>query len=469
MSGAGEAGGGAFSRRGAAWLAALGVASLTAAGFLGAFGDALYDPPSFGNDGFSRSAVGHRAFLELLRGLGFQVVASRPRTAEKGSAGAVVALLEPQVGSDDAAREGTLAVVNGQSRALLVVLPKREPLPDPLRPQFVGSADLLPLASPQRILDLLQISAKVVRPERTAPAWRGELPAPSLDQPQLILSETMKPLLASDDGILVGEIEGWPDDDDECGADEPPEECDAAEEAGPVAGADAGGSAPTVSGEGWHTLVVADPDLLATHGLGRGDNAVILVRALERFGAGRVIAVDETLHGLEQQPSLVRELLRFPLLLATASALFVAALLAWAALVRFGRPTRPEPLLKPGRLALVESTAGLLRHGGHFAHAAAAYLRAAKERVAQRLQPLGEGGEEGAWLMRIAEARGKVAELRAIEERVRKLGARKVRGEEAAVRTAQAIHRWREEMTDGGNGERHGADGDPRPDRAAQG
>jgi hypothetical protein len=37
-----------------------------------------------------------------------------------------------------------------------------------------------------------------------------------------------------------------------------------------------------------------------------------------------------------------------------------------------------------------------------------------------------------------------------------------VGGEEEAVRIAQAIHGWREEMTDG-------APGDPRRDRAAQG
>ena len=435
-----------FSRRGASWLAALAAASLAAAGFLGAFGDALYDPPSFGQDGFSRSAVGHAAFTELLRRLGFRVVVSRHRTAEKGSGGAVVALLEPRVGPEAEPSADTFSAIEGASDALLVVLPKRAALPDPLRPRFVAGAEVLPLDVPQRILEKLDRGGKVVRPERSIGGWRGELPAPSLDRPQLIQSDLLKPLLACDDGILVGEILGYAEDDeDEDGG-------------GPEEGSRASAGAPA-----WRTIVVADPDLLATHGLGRGANAAILVRALERLGAGNLtIAVDETLHGFEEQPSLARELVRFPLAPATFSAILVAGLLAWGGFVRFGRPSPPQRALKEGRLALVESTAALLRHGGHFSHAAIAYLRAAKERVAHRLRPSGEAGEDAAWLAEAAEARGRGGALRAIEARVQKLAARRVGGEEEAVRAAQAIHRWREEMTDG-------ADGDPRRDRAAAG
>jgi len=437
--------GGSFGGRGAAWLVALALGSLAAAGFLGAFGDALYDPPSFASDSFSRSAVGHRAFVELLRVLGMQVVVSRHRTVEKGGAGAVVALLEPRVGPDESASQATFAAINAMSRSLLVVLPKRDALPDPLRPQFVARAELLPLDVPQRVLDQLELGGKVVRPAGAVAPWRGELPLPSLERPQLVVSERLRPLVASDDGILVGELIGSDDDDEEDDDEEPPVSSEARLEAS--------GAVERPPG-GWHTIVVADPDLLATHGLGRAENALLLVRALERLGAGaHPLVLDETLHGFEQQPSLVRELLRFPLLPATLSALLVAVLLAWGALVRFGRPRAPEPLLKPGRLALVESTAGLLRHGGHSAHAAAAYLRASKERVAARHRRSGGEGDEAGWLARMAEARGRGGALRAIEDRVRRLAGRRVGGEEEAVRTAQAIHRWREEMTDGAHGD----------------
>jgi hypothetical protein len=415
-------GGGAFGGRGGL-LAGVGAASLVAAALLGAFGDALYDPPSFAPDSFSRSAVGHRAFVELLRSLGRQVIVSRHDTAGKGGEGAIVALLEPRVGPDDAARKALVDRVNGAAPLLLVVLPKRGALPDPARPRWVASAELLPLADPQRVLDALHLDAKVVRPERAPAAWRGALAGPTLERPQLLVSERLVPLVESDEGVLAGE---WAD-------------------------------------ETWRTVVLADPDVLATHGLARGDNAALALALLARLGPEALpVVVDETLHGFDQQPSLVRELLRFPLVLATVSALLAAALLAWAAAVRFGRPRPPEPALAPGKLFLVEASAGLLRHGGDARHAAAAYLRAAKDEVARRLRPAGDASRSDLWLARAAAARGRGEALAALEERVRRLAARRRGGEEEAVRVAQAIHRWREEMTDG-------AHGDTRRDRAAQG
>jgi len=403
-------------------LAAVAAASLAAAALLGAFGDALYDPPSVAPDAFSRSAIGHRAFVELVRTLGRQVVVSRHATAAKAGEGAIVALLEPRVGPGDDARGALFEAVDAASPLLLVVLPKREGLPDPARPRWLAAAGLLPAADAQRVLDALGLEAKVVRP-RQATAWRGALPAPTLDAPQLLVSDDLVPLVRCDEGVLAGE---W-------------------------------------SGEGWRTIVLADPDVLATHGLARGDNAALALGLLARLGPGALpVVVDETLHGFDQQPSLVRELLRFPLVLATASALLAAALLAWAAAARFGRPRAAPPALAPGRLFLVEASAGLLRHGGDPRHAAAAYLRAATEEVARRLRPPGEASRPAAWLARAAAARGRGDELAALEERVRRVAERRRPSEEEAVRAAQAVHRWREEMTDG-------AHGDPRRDRAAQG
>lgn len=424
---------GAFSRRGAGILAAVAAASLAAAGFLGAFGDALYDPPTSGPDSFSRSAVGHHAAVALLRAMGWQVVVSRHRTPDRARQGAVVALLEPRVGPDDAAGRGRLQAIDRASRRLLVVLPKRDAIPDPARPRFVAYADPLPVGDAQRVLDLLNLEGTVVRSEKPDPRWRGELSAPSLERPQLVkeaiasredrAAMPLRPLLATDEGILVGELElPAVDEDDEEDLQEEP----------------------------YRTIVVADPDLLETHGLGKGDNAAVLVRVLERLGAAeRTVVVDETLHGLEEQPSLARALLRFPLVLATVSALVAAALLAWAALVRFGGARPPEPVLSPGKLFLVESTAALLRHGGRAPDAAVAYLRAAKDEVIQRLRPPGETAAGDAWLARTAAARGQDGTLVALEDRVKRLAQRGKGGEDEAVRLARDIHQWREEMTDG--------------------
>ena len=412
---------GPFTRRGAAWLAALAAASLAVSAFLGVYGDLLGDPPSWGADGYSRSATGHRALLSTLGRLGVPVLQSRHRTADKAGADVVVALLEPEAGPKGSPSRARLAAIAGASRRLLLVLPKRDGVPDPAHPAWLGRSALRP---PVEVLAPLQalegpaglgrdLEAELVRPASPPARWSGSLPAPSIDGPQLLRSPALEPLVWCDEGTLVGALEH----------------------------------------EGGTVLVVADPDLLETHGLGTGANALLVVRLLERLGvAGRTLVVDETLHGLEVQPSIVRELLRFPLLLATLQALLVAGLLAWAALVRFGRPVAPPPPPAGGSGELVESAALLLSQGGHAAEALEGYFRAAREEVLRRLHLPGEGGDGDAALRRLLAARGREGELDALAARVRAVRQRRHGVEEEAVRAAREIHRWREELTDGAAG-----------------
>lgn len=407
---------GPFTRRGGIALAALAIASLVAAGILGGFGDVLSEPETALADGWSPSALGHRAFLALLRDLGIPVIVSRTHTAERG-AGAVVALIEPDLGpgdgEDSSPRAAALEDILDEAPAALVVLPKRTGLPDSLARRWLQATRLRPVGDAQRVLARLDVEGEVVRPARSS-AWRGPLPAPTLEDPQLLRSDQLVPLVACEDGLLAGELR----DGDR------------------------------------HLIVLADPDVLATHGLGAGQNAALAARLVERLGAGpRPLLVDETLHGHELQPSLLRELLQFPLVLATGQALLLAALLAWSALVRFGRPAPPAPALLPGKEGLVASAAELLRQGGHAGAAVAAYLRAAKEAVTARLRPPGETAEADRWLARHAAARGRGEALGALEAEVARVGQRHHRGEAAALQAAQAVHRWREEMIDGAPGD----------------
>ena len=409
-----------FGRRRAAWLAAAAGISLALSAFLGVYGELLGEPASAGADAFSRSATGHRALVALLRSLGLQVLVSRHRTAEQARGDAVVALLEPAVEAEaPGARAGLLEGIGGAASQLLVVLPKRRGAPDPLQPGWLAHVELVEPAvalapllalSGEDALDR-DLQATLVRPVTPATAWTGELPVPTLDQPQLLKSPVLRPLLATADGMLVGEL----------------------------------------AEEDWRVIVVSDPDLLETHGLGRGDNALLVVRLLERLGAGaRPVVLDETLHGYDLQPSIARELLRFPLVLATLQAGLTALLLAWAALVRFGRPRRPAPLLRAGTGFLVESTAGLLQHGGHVGEAVEAAWRAARETILRRLGPRGAPGPDPERaLARLAEARGRGAALAAVEARVRALRGRTRGHEAAALRAAREIHQFREELTDG--------------------
>ena len=402
---------GAFSSRAARRLAAVAGVSLAASGLLAVFGDAFDDLPSFGADSYSRSAIGHHAFVRLLRDLGFPVIASRHRTASKASEGTVLVLAEPQIGALEERAEAVEEMWDQASR-MLVVLPKRFGAPRKDRPRWLGAAELLPVAEAERVLEALSVEAEVVRPERSVADWKGA-PAPTLERPQLLVSEELEPLVSTAEGMLAGEL----------------------------------------AGDGWHLVVLADPDVIATHGLGKGANAELAVRLVERLaGEGATILVDETQHGWESSPSLVRELLRWPLVLATLQAALALGLLAWAALVRFGRARRPRPELAPGKGFLVDNTAALLRHGGHLAPAVSAYWRAAKEQVASALRAPGERSEaREAWLARVAEARGRGDRLAALERRVAALAGRP-RAHEEAVRIALEVHRFREEMIDGSGG-----------------
>jgi len=406
-----------------ALLALAAVVSLVGTFALAVFGELLFEPPSAGADAFSRSALGHRAFLDLARKEGFRVLVSRHRTQDRAREGALTALLEPAAGEEDGGRTGAvLSGIRSSARRLLVVLPKRSGDPDPLRPAWLGSVRDRSVAEAERVLTALSLDAQVVRPTSSVLAFEGALPAPEVDNVQLVRSKDLRPLLASSEGMLVAEL---------------------------------------VSKRS-RVIVVSDPDVLENHGLSRGRNAELSLAVLQRFGGEPVLVVDETLHGHEIEPSITRELLRFPLVLATLQALAALFLLAWAALVRFGRPVPPAPLLKPGKAFLIEHTAELLRAGGHAGEAARAYLRTAREEVLARLPPPGGAESASAWLERLEAARGRAGSYRRLEERVAGI-AEKGRGALAeVVRAAQEISRWREELTDGTRG-------DPGTRRGAQG
>jgi hypothetical protein len=399
-----------FARREAGWLAALAAVSLVASGALAAFADVL-DVPSSAADSFSRSALGHHAFVELLGALGRPVVVSRSRTADKAP-GATVVIAEPLLGPaelDERSRELLRGMLAAADRVLLV-LPKRVGFSDRLRPRWIGGALPVPEQLAQEVLAAAGLDARVVRPQGSAGGWRGELPPPDVAEPQLVASASLAPLVSTGEGMLVGErLEG-----------------------------------------GRRLVVLADPDVLETHGLGRGRNAELAVALLDRLDpGGGAVVVDETLHGHELQPSIARELLRWPLVLATLQAALALALLAWAALARFGRPRPAPPPLGPGKEVLVENAAELLRHGGHVAPCVAAYWRSAKEQIARALRPPGERSADlEASFAAVAAARGRTARVAELERRVASLAGRR-RAEEEALRTALDIHAFREEMTDG--------------------
>jgi hypothetical protein len=213
-----------------------------------------------------------------------------------------------------------------------------------------------------------------------------------------------------------------------------------------------------VRDDGSEVIIVSDPDLIANHGLARGDNAALALAVLAGLRPpGAVVVVDEALHGHVATPSLWRELFTFPLALATTSVLIALALLLWSAMGRFGRPRPDVRVLGDGKRSLIDNTAELTRLGGHAGHALERYLQATLQDVARALYaPTHLGSAETrTWLLRAAQARQVGTDLVALEREVADIAAPaspRARKAERALAVAARIHRWRQEMTDGSAG-----------------
>jgi uncharacterized protein DUF4350 len=415
-----------FGRRRAGLLAAAAAASFGVFLALTLFSPDLEPLPAAQADSYSRSAIGHHAFVELLRRLDVPVLVSRHASAARAGTTALLVALDPPEPSGSAAKG--LRKFIGDADAVLVALPKWTGRADRFGPDRLASAELLPLSAVESVLKDTGIPAHLVRPAATpdAASWTSTLgAAPDLRTPQLLESHSLEPLVACPAGILVGR---WQDEEKDSSV-----------------------------------YVLSDPDVLSNHGLNRGENAS-LVAALVDLARDhdRPVVVDETLHGHESAPGLGRELLGFPVALVAVQALVCLAALLWAAACRFGAPVPVAPPLRRGSSHLIENTALLLRHAGHSPLVLARYLRDTLRAVALAVHVPTDlsPADLRLTLGRIGRARGTEEDLDALDERVRNAADQKAGWEHQAVRTAQDIHRWRQEILHG-SGKHTGSDSGP--------
>ena len=399
-----------FSRRMVVGLVSVVGLSFLAALLWGVFGPELRSDPSAAPDSFSRSAIGHHAFVELLRELGIPVVVSRDNSGAKAGSRALLLIMEPVLGS--VLRENMLRRMLRESGRSLVVLPKWEGSRDAERRGWIGAAHRVGEAEIEELLKTIGAPGKVVRGEQEVDIVGQPAVQPTLPQPQLVLSDSLRPMLQAPDrgGILFGRVDTW---------------------------------RRTV-------YVLSDPDLLSTHGLGRRGNAAAALKILDRVREeGESVVIDETLHGYGREPSLYRALFDFPLVLVMFSMLATVVVLLGAAMRRFGPALPVDPPLGVGKEVLIRNSAALLAVGGHAALAIRRYLDNAVAEVRRRTHvpvalPAGQADE---WLDRAATARGlswRVAALRVEVEAVSRRGdTRRTR------KAARHIHRWKEEMIRG--------------------
>jgi hypothetical protein len=409
---------GGFSRRTVFWLIAVTVVSFGCAIGFAIFSEEVSTESGAGSHSFSRSAIGHKGIVELLRDHDIPVLVSEHGTAGKAKDSALV-VAEPVLFEAEGNRAADLAAMVAAAPRALVVLPKWYGSPDPRDPDRIDSVALLPEDEVQPILDVFPVGGGVVRPAaRASVAWQASglpidvAPAPDLVGPQLMTSDAIQPVLWTEDGTLLG----------------------------------------IVDFDGTELWILSDPDLLSNHGLLRGDNATLALAVLDAVrGARGAVVFDETMHGFKSEPSLWRVLFEFPLVLATIQAMLAALLLLWAATGRFGKPVVAPPVIAPGKEFLIDNTAALLRFGGHAGHALRRYLQTTVQEVARLLHaPTGmDLNATARWLEQVAETRRVPIRLVDLEREVGEAGQARRERERRVVDTARRIYRWRQEMTHG--------------------
>ena len=394
-----------FSRTTLIVVIAVAAVSLGVAVALTIVGDELGDKRSAGVDGYSVSAIGHKGLVRLLEKLDVPVVVSRSNSGDKARHGLLI-IAEPTV-TDDASRE-RLTRLAASAPNTLVVLPKWFGSAERGK-AWLSDARLLPVDEVTPVIDALELEhTATIERAHASRGWVADpgFTRPVIREPQLIATEGL--------GAIVAD----------------------------PAGNQLLGQTPRNGGT---LTVLADPDVLSNFGLRSADNARFAIDLIDELRHDGLVVIDETMHGYAQQPSLVRTLFRFPLVLATLQVLVCAVLVVWAAMVRFGPRRAAPPPIAPGKDFLIRNTAALLHYGGHHAHALQRYLQLTVLAVRHALHAPALGpAAMTAWLERVRGVRGGQISLVGLERAV----------EEAAtparvVEVADQVFRWRMEMTHG--------------------
>ena len=405
----------------------IGVGAFFAATYLEMFGDGGGTPRTTGANSYSRSAIGHRALVNTLRNLGIPVEISRFRTVEKAGKGNLLLEIEPEPGT---AAHKILPYLRSLPHVLLV-LPKWDGSTDPAKPIWIDQMDLRPTKDPKRVLDDVLSGSEIVRKDsplaQEATRFGGTIKLP---KPQTFTADNVRALILNRDGVLLGSIKQG-------------------------------------DNELW---ILSDPDLLSNAGIDEADNGVAIISIINALlPKGGTVIIDETLHGFEQRPNLMRTLLRppfVPILIATIVLLLV---LAWAGVIRFGSP-QPETVgLAAGKLTLVKSAAQLLRLGTGANTLLLSYRRLALADVMSELHgPNGlDEHAQTAWLDRAAEHRGLAIRLQPMLDDMSALAESNRIDATRALRFALDLYRWKQEILHGtviatsgrGRSRRHGTDG----------
>ena len=377
-------------------------------------GRAVVEPSSY-----SKSAIGHAGLYELLGRFGYGLDRSRVGAQRAPGEGGILVMAEPSPSSFGPSSILTLE----RTPSVLLVLPKREGLADRDKPIWIASAQTLPLPEVDRVLRFVVADGSVQRVEAPKSFAVNTIGlTPEFDQTaQLMRSESLKPLVGSEDGMLLGEA----DFDERL------------------------------------VWVLADPDIIENHGLGRGPNAAFILATLEAMRgsapAGRIV-FDEAIHGIAGPPSNpFRYLFEFPFVLVTVLVLAAVGLLLWATMGRFGGVQPAPPSFDLGKGRLIANTASLLERAGHHGFVMHRYVRMELREAGRALHAPAQLDDAALaeWLDRLGTARG-------VEESSAEILRRSDEGLDGGrsrlaglFQAARDIHHWKDRIAHGSSARRH--------------
>lgn len=368
-----------------------------------------------GPSSFSRSAIGYAGLAEVLRKLDVPVVQSRYNSLKKVGASGMVLVAEPR--RTDEMDKITRALMFGKKA--LLVLPKWTGKRDPARSGWLKDARMAPTADAQSLVELVVDKQGLVYRQPGVAKWTanalGQAPAIAGDV-QLIKSDRLRPIVAADKGVLVGEL--------------------------------------IVNGR--KVWVLSDPDALSNHGLAKPGNPVFafeLINAV-RGGVGKVV-FDESVHGFISHPvSPLRMIFEFPFYIASLQGVVGICLLLWATLGRFGSIARPPAMMSAGKQELVDNVARLMGYAGHHKVMIHRYIHSTVRDAGRQIHaPRNLDGEQLVqWLQRAGAARGAQGDCADMIRRADELIRDRSSSLGSFVRLARDIYRWKREIIDGPSG-----------------
>jgi hypothetical protein len=392
------------------WIIVVGVLSVGGWLVLSAYAPQLRRAQDPGAHALSKSAIGYAGLRALLTARGDTVVVSRsPGRRPHG-----LLILTPGVETDPKA-----VTAVGFEAPELVILPKWAPAPNMVHKGWVRRLgdDWLPVEMINQTLpkDLLG-GLTVQRQEST--------------KPQPVTLESAGDPIPHGVFYRTGPIE----------------------------------SLQTVSGAGWvpvlvdqanrpvlvkkadqELYVLADPDLMNTHGLADLATASTAVSILDAIRApGAAVVQDVTINGFVRARSILKLAFEPPFLGVTLSAVAVALLMALHAAARFGPAKTGGRALALGAKALADNSAGLIRLAKREPALAPAYAAQVRSAVAKVIGAPRELSGDGldALLDRLGAARGVETTSSGLTAQ-----ARDVRTHADLMRLTESLNQWKTEMT----------------------